>query len=169
MHSYYSWLCSTWVSSHLCSQDMAAISLVTLGESKVWWSALIFLFLSHSPSKFPFSCLLLSFLFELVLSSSMCQCAVTFSRRALVFGAVKWTCVAWVAQMRCPHTLWPGQTLDIWCVLLALCQACILFSCALTHCALLIVLSVFCVCLLILFGNTVCVIKGWTKTEIFSC
>lgn len=109
---------------------MAAISLMTLGEPQSD-NLSLFLFLSHSPSEFPFSCLLFSFLFALVLSSSMCQCAVTFSRRALVFGAVKWTCLAWAAQMRCPHTLWPGQTLDIWYVLLALCQACILFSCAL--------------------------------------
>lgn len=100
----------------------------------VWLS--FFISVSFSLTLPPFSCLLFSFLFELVLSSSMCQCAVTFSRRALVFGAVKRTCVAWAAQTRCPHTLWPGQTLDIWYVLLALCQACILFSCALTHCAL---------------------------------
>lgn len=79
-----------------------------------------FLFLSHSPPEFPF---FMSFYFPLslsfVLSSSMCQCAVTFSQRAVVFGAVKWTCVAWTAQMRCPQTLWPGQTLDIWYVLLS--------------------------------------------------
>lgn len=78
------------------------------------------LFISHSPPEFPFPCLLFSPFSELVLSSSMCQCAVTLSQRAVVFGAIKWTCVAWAAQKRCPHTLWPGQTLDIWYVLLTL-------------------------------------------------
>lgn len=133
-------------------------------------SLIIFLyfcvFLAHSPSEF--SCLLFSFLFELVLSSSMCQCAVTFSRRALVFGAVKRTCVAWAAQTRCPHTLWPGQTLDIWYVLLALCQACILFSCALTHCALNSLCYPFFVYVYWYYLGTLFV---WSrdKTGIFSC
>lgn len=67
----------------------------------------------------PFLCLISYTSLSPVLSSSMCQCAVTLSQRAVVFGAVKWTCVASAVQMRCPHTLWLAKlwTYDMSCSL----------------------------------------------------